>query len=115
MGFGAVVGGSVLSAEAVEEVAVVGCFTARVAGCCTISLVLDCCVATDTANGLASSVRRLRGRDLRGLGYFCAGAMVVDDKAEATLICDAVGACRENVVGRGSFDCFGSAPVLSGC
>ena len=41
------------------------------------------------------SLRRLRGRDLRGFGDFCAGAMVVDEDAEATLVCDAVGAGRE--------------------
>ena len=41
--------------------------------------------------------------------------MVVDDDAEATLVCDAVSAGKEGVVGRGSSDCFGAAPALSGC
>ena len=68
-----------------------------------------------TAGGLSSSVRRLRGRDLRGLGDFCAGATVVENEAEATLVCHAVGASRKGVVGRGSSDCFGAAPALSGC
>ena len=107
VGFGTVVDGSVLSAEAVEEVAAVGFVAARVAGCGTTSQLVDACFATDTAGGLASSVRRLRGRDLRGLGDFCAGAMVVEE-AEATLVFDAVGASRKGVVGRGSSGCFGS-------
>ena len=81
----------------------------------TTSALVEACFATDTAAGLASSVRRLRGRDLRGFGDFRAGAMVVDDDAEATLVCDAVGAGNEGVVGHGSSDCFGAAPALSGC
>ena len=104
VGFGAVVCGSVLNAEAVEEFAAVVVVAARVAGCGTISAIVDACIATDTAGGLVSSVRCLHGRDLRGLGDFCAGATVVKDEAEATLVCDAVGAGREGVVGRGSFD-----------
>ena len=92
-----------------------GLVAARVAGRDTTSALVDACFATDTASGLASSVRRLRGRDLRSLGDFCAGAMVVDEDAEATLVCDAVGACREGVVGRGSSDCFGAVPALSVC
>ena len=115
VGFGAVIGGSVLSAETVEEVAASGLVAARVAGRDTTSALVEACFATDTAGGLASSVRRLRGRDLRGFGDFCAGAMVVDDDAEATLVCDAVGAGTEGVVGRGSSDCFGAAQALSGC
>ena len=79
VGFGPVVGGSVLSAEAMEEVAVVGFVAARVDRCDTTSPLVDACFATDTAGGLASFVRRLRWRDLRWFGYFCAGAMVVDD------------------------------------
>ena len=104
-----------LSAEAEEEVAAVGLAAARVAGRGTTSALVEACFATDTAGGLSSSVRRLRGRDLRGFGDFCAGAMVVDDDAEATLVSDAVGAGREGVVGSGSSDCFGAAPALSGC
>ena len=115
VGFGAVVGGSVLSAGAVEEVAAVVVVAARVAECGTISALVDVCFAIDTANGLVSSVLCLRGRDLRGLGNFCAGATVVEDEAKATLVCDAVGAGREGVDGRGSSYCFGAAPVLSGC
>ena len=91
VGFGAVVIRSVLSAEAEEEVAAVGLAAARVAGRGTTSALVDACFATDTAGGLTSSVRRLRGRDIRGFGDFCAGAMVVDEDAEATLVCDAVG------------------------
>ena len=104
-----------LSAEAVEEVAASGLVAARVAGHDTTSALVEACYETDTAGGLASSVRRLRGRDLRGFGDFCAGAMVVDDDAEATLVCDAVDAGNGGVVGRGSSDCFGAAPALSGC
>ena len=113
--FGTVVSGSVLSAQAVKEVAVVGFVAARVAGCGTTSPLVDASFATDTAGGLASSVRRLRKRDSRGLGDFCAGAMVVDDEPEAPLVCDGVGAGREGVVGRGVLYCSGSAPALSGC
>ena len=112
---GAVVGGSLLSAGAVEEVAAVVVVAARATGCGTISALVDACFATDTAGGLVSSVRRLRGRDLRGLGDFSSGATVVEDETEATLVCDAVGAGREGVVKRGSSDCFGAAPALSGC
>ena len=115
VGFGEIVAGSVLSAEAVEEVAESGLVAAGVAGRDTVSALVDVCFATDTAGGLASSVRRLRGRDLRGFGDFSAGAMVVEDETEATLVCHAVGAGREGVVGRGSSDCFGAAPALSGC
>ena len=92
-----------------------GLVAARVAGRDTTSALVDACIATDTAGGLAFSVRRLYGRDLSSLGDFCAGAMVVDEDAEATLVYDAVGAGREGVVGRGSTDCFGAAPALSGC
>ena len=88
---------------------------ARVAGRDTTSALVEALFATDTAGGLASSVRRLRGRDLRGFSDFCAGAMVVDGEAEATLVCDAVGAGNEGVVGCGSSDCFEAAPELSGC
>ena len=88
---------------------------ARVAGRDTTSALVDACFATDTAGGLAFSVRRLRGRDLRGFGDFCTGAMVVADYAEATLVCDAVSARKEGVVGRGSSDFFEAAPALSGC
>ena len=115
VGFGAVVGGSVLIAGAVEKVAAVAVVAAQVAGCGTTSSLVDDCVATDTAGGLVSSVRRLRERDLRGLGDICACAMVVDDDAEATLVCDAVSAGRECVVARGFFDFFEAAPALSGC
>ena len=115
IGFGAVLDGSVLSAEAVEEVAAVFVVASRVAGCSTISALVDACFATDTAGGLVSSVRRLRGRDLRGLGDFSAGATVVEDEAEATFVCDAVGAGKDGVVGRQSFDFFGAAPTLSDC
>ena len=115
VGFGAVVGGSVLSAGAVEEVAAVVVVAARVTECGTISAFVDACSAKDTAGGFVSSVRRLHGRDLRGLGDFCAGATVVEDETEAMLVCDTVGAGREGVVGRGSSDCFGAAPALSGC
>ena len=115
VGFGAIVDSSLLSAEAVEEVAAVGLSAARVAGRGTTSALVKACFATDTAGGLASSVRRLRGRDLRGFGDFCAGAIIVEDETEATLVCDAIGAGREGVVGRGSSDCFGAAPALSGC
>ena len=104
-----------LSAETVEEVAASGLVAARVAGRDTASALVDACFATDTTGGLAFSVRRLRGRDLRGFGDICAYAMVVEDETEATLVCDAVGAGREGVVGRGSSDCFGAAPSLSGC
>ena len=76
---------------------------------------MDACFATDTAGGLVSSVRRLRGRDLRCFGDLCAGATVVEDETEATLVCDAVGAGREGVVGRGSSDFLEAAPALSGC
>ena len=76
---------------------------------------LDAFFATDTAGGLVSFVRRLRGRDLLGLANFCAGAIVVEVETEATLVCDAVGAGREGVVGRGSSDFFEAAPALSGC
>ena len=92
-----------------------GLVAARVAGRDTSSALVDACFATDTAGGLTSSLRRLRGRDLRSFGDFYAGAMVVDEDAEATLVCDAVGAGREGVVGRGSSDCIGAAPALSGC
>ena len=115
VGFGAVIGGSVLSAETVEEVAAVVFVDARVTGCGTISALVDASFATDTAGGLVSSVRRLRGRDLRGLDTFCANEMVVEDEAEATLVCDAVGAGREGVAGRGTSGCSGAAPELSGC
>ena len=57
----------------------------------------------------------MRGRDLHGFGDFCAGAIIVGEDAEATLVCDAVGTGREGIVGRGSSDCFGAAPALSGC
>ena len=115
VGYGAVAGGSVHWAGAVKEVAAVVVVAARGAGCGTISALVDACFATDTAGWLVSSVERLRGRDLRGLGDFCAGATVVEDEAEATLGCDAVGAGRKGVVGHGSSDCFGAAPALSGC
>ena len=115
VGFGEVVGGSVLSAKAVEVVAAVVFVAARVTGCSTISALVDACFTTDTAGGLVSFVRRLHGRDLRGLGDFCAGAMVVEDEAEAKLVCYAVSAGREGVVGRGDSDCFRAAPALSGC
>ena len=115
VGFGAIVYGSVLNAKTVEEMAESGLVAARVAGRDTASARVDACFATDTAGGLASSVRRLRGRDLRGLGDFCAGAMVVDDDAETTLVCDAVSVGKKGVVGRGSSDCFGAAPALKGC
>ena len=115
VGFGAIVGGSVVSAETVEEVAAVVVEAARVTGCGTISTLVDACFATDTAGGLASSVRRLRERDLRGLGDVYAGATVVEDGAEATHCCETVGAGRKGVVGRGSYDCFREAPALSGC
>ena len=59
-----------LSAGAVEEVAAVVFVAARVTGCGKISALVDACFATDTAGGLASTVRRLRGRDLRGFGDF---------------------------------------------
>ena len=95
--------------------AVSGLVAARVAGRDTTSALVEACFATDTACGLASSVRRLRGRDLRGFGDFCAGAMVVDDDEEATLVCDAVSAGKEGVVGRGSSDFFDAAQALSGC
>ena len=114
VGFGAVVDGSLLSAEAEEEVAAVGLAPARVAGRGTSSTLVKACVAKDTASGLISSVWRLRGRDLRGFGDFCAGAMVVEEETEATLVCDAVGASREGVVGRGFSDFFGAVPGLSG-
>ena len=58
VGFGAVVGGSVLSAEAVKEVVAVVFVAARVTGCGTISALVDACFATDTAGGLVSSVQR---------------------------------------------------------
>ena len=104
-----------LSAEAVEEVAAVVVVAARVTGCGTISALVDACFATVKAGGLVSSVRRLRKRDLQGLGDFCAGATVVEDVREATLVYDAVGAGREGVVGRGSSDFVEAAPALSGC
>ena len=113
--FGTLVGGSALSAKAMEEVAVVVFVAARTNGCGTNLRVVDACFATDTAGELASYVRRLRGRDLRELGDFYAGAIIVDDEAAATLVCNAVGAGRKDVVGRGSFDCFGAVPTLSGC
>ena len=100
-----------LSAGAVEEVAAVVVVAARVTGCGTISALVDACFATHTAGGLASSLRR----DLRGFGDFCAGAMVVEDETETTLVCDAVGAGRKGVVGRGSNDFFEATPALSGC
>ena len=109
------VGGSVLTAGAVEEVAAVVVVAARVTGCGTILALVDAYFATDTEGGLASSVRRLRGHDLRGLGDFREGATVVEDEAEATLVCDAVGAGREHVVGRGSSDFFEAVSALSGC
>ena len=115
VGLGTVVGGSGLSTDTMEEVAVFGFVAARVDGCGPNSPHVDACFATDTTGGLSSSVRRLRGRDLRGLGDFCAGAIIVDDEAAATLVCDAVGAGREGVVKRGSIDCSGAAPALSGC
>ena len=102
VGFGAVVGGSVLSAGAVVKVAAVVVVAARMTGCGTISALVGACFATDTEGGLASSVRRLLKRDLRGLGDFCAAATVVENEAEATLVCDEVGAGRKGVVGRGS-------------
>ena len=95
--------------------AAVGLTAARVAGRGTTSALVEACFATDTAGGLASSVRRLRGRDLRGFGDFCSGAMVVEEETEATLVCYAVGAGRKGVVGRGFSDCFGAEPALSGC
>ena len=82
VGFAAVVDGSALSAVAVEEVSASGIVAARVAVRDTISALVDACFPTDTAGGLASSVWRLHGRDLRSLGDFCAGAMVVDEDAE---------------------------------
>ena len=115
VGFGTVIDGSVLSTEALEEMAVVDFVAARVVGYGRISTLVNACLATDTAGGLASSVRRLRGRDLRGLGDFCAGATVVDYEAEATLVFDAICAGREGVVGRGFSNCSGVTPALSGC
>ena len=116
VGFDTVVGGSVFSADTVEEVAAVDFVAARVVGYGTTSALVDACFATDTASGVASSVHRLRGCDLRGLGDFCAGATVADDEAEeATLVCDAVGAGMEGVVGRRFSGCSGATPALSGC
>ena len=79
VGFGAVVDGSVLSAQTVKELSAVVVVDARVAGCGKISALVDACFATDPAGGLVLSVRRLRRRDLRGLGDFCAGSTVVED------------------------------------
>ena len=113
--FGAVVGGSVISAGAVEKMAAVVIVATRLTGCGTVSALVDACFATDTAGKPVLSVRRFRGHDLRGFGDFCAGAMVVEDETKTTLDSDAVNAGREGVVGRGSSDCFRAAPALSGC
>ena len=55
VGIGAVVGGSLLYAGAVENMAAAVFVAARVTGCNTISALVDVCFTTDTAGGLVFS------------------------------------------------------------
>ena len=84
---------------------------ARVTGYGITGTLVDACFVMDTSSGLGSFARRLRGCDLRLLGDFCAGAMVVEEEADATLVWDADCAGTGGVLGRGSSGCSVDAPA----
>ena len=113
--FGTAVGGSAVSAVAVEVAAALVFVVARVTGYGVTGTPVDAFFVTDTSSGLTSSARRLRGCDLRLLGDLCAGATVVEEAADATLVWHADCAGTSGVLGRGSSGCSVGAPAPSGC
>ena len=84
--FDTAVGGSAISALEMEAAAALVFEAARVIGYVATGPLVDACFVTDTASGLTSSARRLQGFDLRLLGDLFAGATVVEETPDATLV-----------------------------